>query len=43
MPGRSAGLVDAFKARGYSFEVATRVVAMRGDQVFLGASQFELL
>lgn len=42
MPGRNAGLVDAFKARGYSFEVATRVVAMRGDQVFLGASQFEL-
>ena len=43
MPGRSSGLVEAFKARGYSFEVATRVVAMRGDQLFLGASQFELL
>lgn len=43
MPGRNPGLVDAFKARGYSFEIATRVVAMRGDQVFLGASQFELL
>ena len=43
MPGRNTALVDAFKARGYSFEVATRVVAMRGDQVFLGASQFELL
>ena len=42
MPGRNAGLVEAFKARGYNFEVATRVVAMRGDQLFLGASQFEL-
>ncbi len=42
MPGRNSALVDAFKARGYNFEVATRVVAMRGDQVFLGASQFEL-
>lgn len=43
MPGRNPGLVEAFKARGYSFEVATRVVAMRGDQIFLGASQFEIM
>ena len=43
MPGRNESLVEAFKARGYNFEVATRVVAMRGDQLFLGASQFGLL